>query len=83
MPTPRPREPRHALKLALVAALTSVVVVAVGGQGASGVGNGPIVRWQGLVGGPRPKVANGQRMIVVLTAPSLADRVAAAGGRAT
>jgi hypothetical protein len=81
MPTPRPREPRHALKLALVAALTSIVAVAVGG--ASGVGNGPTVRWQGLVGGPRPKVANGQRMIVVLTAPSLADRVAGAGGRAT
>jgi len=83
MPTPRRREPRHALKLALVAALTSIVVVAAGGQGASGVGNGPIVRWQGLVGGPRPRVANGQRMIVVLSAPSLADRVAAAGGRAT
>jgi subtilisin family serine protease len=39
------------------------------------------VRWQGLVGdGPRPSVNVGQRMIVVLKAPSLADRVVAHGG---
>src|SRR5262245_50372137 len=42
------------------------------------------VSWQGLVGdGPRPGVAPGQRMIVVLKWPSLAERVAAAGGVAT
>ncbi len=39
--------------------------------------------WRGLVGGPRPAVAVGQRMLVVLKAPSLANRVAQAGGRAT
>jgi subtilisin family serine protease len=39
--------------------------------------------WSGLVGGPRPEVPVGQRTIVVLRTPSLADRVAAAGGRAT
>jgi hypothetical protein len=36
--------------------------------------------WSGLVGTPRPPVALGQRVIVLLRAPSLADRVAAAGG---
>jgi subtilisin family serine protease len=38
--------------------------------------------WEGLVGEPRAQVALGQRVIVVLSAPSLADRVAQAGGRA-
>ena len=33
--------------------------------------------WQGLVGsGPHAAVTTGQRMLVVLKAPSLADRVA-------
>lgn len=39
--------------------------------------------WRGLVGAPRPPVAIGQRMLVVLKAPSMAQRVAAVGGRAT
>ena len=39
--------------------------------------------WQGLVGGPRPSVAVGQRQLVVLKAPSLSQRVAANGGLAT
>jgi subtilisin family serine protease len=39
--------------------------------------------WSGLVGGPRPEVPVGQRMIVVLRTPSLADRVAGAGGLAS
>jgi subtilisin family serine protease len=39
--------------------------------------------WSGLVGGPRPEVSVGQRMIVVLRTPSLADRVARAGGLAS
>jgi subtilisin family serine protease len=39
--------------------------------------------WRGLVGSPRPSIAVGQRMLVVLKAPSVADRVAAAGGKAT
>jgi subtilisin family serine protease len=42
------------------------------------------VSWQGLVAdGPRAPVHIGQRMIVVLKAPSLADRVAAHGGVAS
>jgi minor extracellular serine protease Vpr len=40
-------------------------------------------RWRGLVGEERARVALGNRVIVLLGAPSLADRVAAAGGEAT
>ena len=39
--------------------------------------------WEGLVGSARPQVAVGQRVLVVLTAPSLAQRVGAAGGFAS
>jgi minor extracellular serine protease Vpr len=40
-------------------------------------------RWRGLVGEERARVALGNRVIVLLTAPSLADHVRAAGGTAT
>jgi hypothetical protein len=39
--------------------------------------------WRGLVGTARPEVALGQRVIVLLKDPSLADRVRQAGGVAT
>jgi subtilisin family serine protease len=39
--------------------------------------------WRGLVGGARPPVELGQRMLVVLKAPSLAQEVAMHGGYAT
>jgi hypothetical protein len=39
--------------------------------------------WRGLAGSARPQVDVGQRVIVVLKAPSLAPRVARAGGEAT
>jgi subtilisin family serine protease len=39
--------------------------------------------WRGLVGAPRPAVAVGQRVLVMLRARSLAERVTAAGGFAT
>ncbi len=39
--------------------------------------------WRGFVDGERGEVAIGQRMIVVLESPSLADSLAEAGGRAT
>lgn len=39
--------------------------------------------WRGLAGSARPQVDLGQRVIVILKAPSLAERVAAAGGLAT
>jgi subtilisin family serine protease len=39
--------------------------------------------WRGLVGGPRPSVTVGQRMLVVLKEPSLAQQVFNHGGLAT
>ena len=69
--------------LALIAIAATVVSVA---AATGGGGRKPAVEptsWSGLVGGPRPEVAVGQRMIVVLRTPSLADRVARAGGLAS
>jgi hypothetical protein len=81
MPTP-PR-PDHIWPLALVAlALTAVLVAAGGRLEARTADDGTRVSWAGLAGAPRPRIAIGQRMIVVLRTPSLSDRVAAAGGRA-
>src|SRR5689334_15767958 len=39
--------------------------------------------WRGLVGGAHPAVSVGQRVLVVLRAPSMAQRVAMNGGVAT
>src|SRR5881394_3097498 len=80
MRTPR-AEPRHAVLLALVAAAATAVVLSTG-SGSAGQPATPITpasAWRGLVGS-RPRVALGQRVIVVLRTPSLAQRVAAAGG---
>src|SRR5829696_91256 len=80
MPTP-PR-PDHIWPLAFVAlALTAVLVAAGGRLEARTSDDGTQVSWAGLAGAPRPRVAIGQRMIVILRTPSLAERVAAAGGR--
>src|SRR5690348_2156172 len=79
----RAAEPRHALLLAVVAAAATAVLLATGGQSA-GRTPGPLTSaagWRGLVGS-RPRVALGNRVIVVLKTPSLAQRVAAAGGLA-
>jgi minor extracellular serine protease Vpr len=83
MPTPR-AEPRHALLLAVVVVSATAVLLATGSKSA---GQTPAPRtiasaWRGLVGS-RPRVAPGQRVIVVLKTPSLAQRVAAAGGVAS
>jgi Subtilase family/PA domain len=81
MPTP-PR-PDHVWPLAFVAIALTVVLVAAGGRlEARTSDEASQVSWAGLAGAPRPRIAIGQRMIVVLRTPSLADRVAAAGGRA-
>jgi len=80
MRTPR-AEPRHALLLALVAAAATAVLVATDGR-SSGRASAPpatAASWRGLVGS-RPRVALGQRVIVVLKTRSLAQRVAGAGG---
>ena len=83
MPTRLPREPLHALVLAALAALVALVLIAAGGGGSHSQGAQPRTSWQGLAGGQRPKVAVGQRVIVVLNAPALADRLGNVGGLAT
>ena len=83
MRTPR-AEPRRAVFLALLTAIVTATLLAAGGKSA---GQAPVsasaaAGWRGLVGS-RPRVTLGGRMIVVLRTPSLAQRVAAAGGTAT
>ena len=80
MRTPR-AEPRHALLLAVLAAAATLVLLATEGKSAGQSPPPPTGAegWRGLVGS-RPRVALGQRVIVVLKTPSLAQRVAAAGG---
>ena len=67
--------------ITLVAVVVALVLVAAGGRSDAGVSE-EAVSWAGLAGSPRPRVAIGQRMVVLLRTPSLAERVAAAGGRA-
>jgi subtilisin family serine protease len=80
MRSPR-AEPRHALLLAVVAVAATAVLLATGGRGAGQATPLPTSAssWRGLVGS-RPRVVVGERVIVVLKTPSLAQRVAAAGG---
>src|SRR4051794_41831944 len=80
MRTPR-AEPRHALLLALVAATATLVLLATEGKSAGrpSAPSAAATGWRGLVGS-RPRVAIGQRFIVVLKTPSLAQRVERAGG---
>src|SRR6266508_7769 len=66
--------------VALAATATAIAVSAGGEQPTLAPGQPPSEAWQGLVGDPRPEVAIGQLSLVVLNLPSLADRVAAAGG---
>ncbi|MFN2468760.1 MAG: S8 family serine peptidase [Gaiellaceae bacterium] len=69
--------------LTIVAVASALLLVAAGGGGVGElVLRTPASTWRGLVGGPRPQVALGQRMIVVLRGPSLAARVGRAGGHA-
>ena len=80
MPTRRPREPL--VLLAAVAVSVTAVLIAVGGR-SGGAGAGAEPTWRGLAGAQRVRVAVGQRVIVVLKAPALADRVVQVGGLAT
>ncbi len=79
---------RSALGIAVLAAIvaTAVLVVPEGGGGAPGATPTRLASaaaWNGLVGGARAEVGTGQRVLVVLSAFSLADRVQRAGGLAT
>jgi hypothetical protein len=83
MRTPRPPDSDHAWPLTLVALAVTLILVAAGGASDTHrAEEGTAVSWAGLAGSPRPRVAIGQRMIVLLRTPSVAERVAAAGGRA-
>jgi len=76
------REPLNALVLAALAVVVTAVLIAAGGGKSSFSATGQ-PSWQGLAGAQRPRVAVGQRVIVVLKAPALADRVGRVGGLAT
>jgi len=76
-----PPRPEHTWPLTLVTLAITLVLVAAGGpSGSARPADASAVSWAGLAGAARPRVAIGQRMIVVLRTPSLAERVAAAGG---
>src|SRR5947207_12246424 len=83
MPTRRPREPFNALVLAALAVVVTAVLIAAGGGSRRHPAPNGEPSGQGLAGAQRPRVAVGQRVIVVLKAPALADRVGNAGGLAT
>ena len=76
---------RDRLRLAGALAVVTALLAAGGGQGADSRGalEGGAAGWRGFVDGERSAVAVGERMIVVLGNPSLADRLAEAGGHAT
>ena len=76
------REPLSALVLAALAVVVTTVLIAAGGRDAPVIQQGE-PSWQGLAGAQRPRVAVGQRVIVVLKSPALADRVGRVGGLAT
>src|ERR1700675_2279004 len=82
MPTRPPREPFNALVLAALAVVVTAVLIAAGGR-SEGVTPTGEPSWQGLAGALRPRVAVGQRAIVLLKAPALADRLGRVGGLAT
>jgi hypothetical protein len=74
-------------RIAPAAIMTLAATLLVVGFGVSSAKQRSVVSkassWRGLVGGAHPKVAVGQRQLVVLKAPSMAQRVAANGGVAT
>ena len=82
MHTRLPREPVHALTLAVLAAVVTLILIAAGGHRASPPARQAATSWQGLAGTQRPRVAVGQRVIVLLKSPSLADRLGNVGGLA-
>jgi len=77
--------PRSAVAPGALGALAAAAALSTAGGGPAEL---PALRatapesWRGLVGDARPQVAVGQRVIVLLRSPSLADRVARAGGLA-
>src|SRR5947207_945095 len=84
MPTLRRSEARKLGPLGIIVLAATLLVV---GFGVSSERQRSLTSrassWRGLVGAPRTKVPLDQRALVVLKAPSLAQRVAANGGLAT
>ena len=74
MPTPRPSRRRVGALAAVGVAAALLVIVAAGG-GATKVAQPGPVTWRGLVGEQRVQVPIGQRMIVVLRTPSVAEQI--------
>src|SRR3954466_6539329 len=73
-----------AVPLALLALGVTAIAVGAGGTRATQPTlTSTAASWRGLAGSARPQVDLGQRVIVVLRAPSLAQRVARVGGLAT
>jgi subtilisin family serine protease len=86
MPTRRPKRAAIALSLVLAVAATIAAVLVYDaledGEGRTEALGLDASSWKGLIGTERPEVAVGERVIVVLKGPSLAQRVARAGGLA-
>jgi subtilisin family serine protease len=72
------RVPRRSLALLAVAGLTIALVAVVAAPGRGPAPPAAPVSWLGLVGEPRAPVPSGERMIVVLSTPSVAQRLAKA-----
>jgi len=71
------RVPRRSAPLLAVAIVTVVLgATVVAAHGRNAVVPASVVSWRGLVGEPRAAVPLGQRMIVVLNTPSVAQRIA-------
>jgi hypothetical protein len=75
MRTPRLLD-RRVAALGVLAVATAILVGATSGGGATTAAPQLPVTWKGLVGGERAQVPIGQRMIVVLKTPSVAERLA-------
>src|SRR5579884_3199754 len=70
------RVPRRSLGAVVVAAIVAALVTTVAAHGRDRAAAPTAVSWLGLVGEPRAPVPNGERMIVVLNTPSVAQRIA-------
>src|SRR5688572_4052044 len=81
---PHARE-RHWPLAALALGFAVAALLLAGGGGARSVDPPPpdAAAWRGFVDGRRTAIAVGQRVIVVLEYPSLAKKVAEAGGQAS
>jgi subtilisin family serine protease len=69
-------QPRSAVALLPVAALIIVLAVTLVARDHDASAKPHVVSWRGLVGGARSPLPNGQRMVVLLQTPSVAQRLA-------